>query len=306
MSDPLRGILLMIAAMVGFAFEDMFIKLSGQTLSTGQILVMLGFGGTVLLALLARRAGVRLLSPQFWHPAVMLRNAGEMIGTFGLILAITLLPLTTMSAILQALPLAVTAGAALILGEAVGWRRWCAIATGFAGVLIIIRPGLDGFQIASLWAVLGVAGLALRDIATRRVPRDVPSLAVATWGFFSIGLVGAIKLAAGEGLSLPDPSAWAYMGGAILAGVSSYWAMTVALRLAQIGVLAPFRYVRLLVGVIFGLTVFQERPDLPVYIGMALIIGSGLYTFAREQRLARQIIPAPVAPRTPVPARQPR
>ena len=288
MSDTLRGILLMIAAMVGFAFEDMFIKLSGQTLSTGQILVMLGFGGTVLLALLARRAGVRLISPHFWHPAVMLRNAGEMIGTFGFILAITLLPLTTMSAILQALPLAVTAGAALFLGEAVGWRRWCAIATGFVGVLIIIRPGLEGFQIASLWAVLGVAGLAMRDIATRRVPRAVPSLAVATWGFFSIGLVGAIKLAAGEGLVMPGPAAWGFMGAAIFAGVGSYWAMTVAVRLAEIGVLAPFRYVRLLCGVLFGLTVFQERPDLPVYLGMALIIGSGLYTFARERRLARR------------------
>jgi len=87
---------------------------------------------------------------------VIARNVGEMVGTFGFVTAFTLTKLTTTTAIFQATPLAVTLGAAVLFGEEVGWKRWLAMGVGFAGVLIVIRPGFEGFEPASLWAVLAV------------------------------------------------------------------------------------------------------------------------------------------------------
>ena len=122
--DNLRGIVLMIASMAGFAAEDMFIKWAAADLPTGQILLMIGIVGGAVFAGMARAQGQRTFVPSALHPAVVGRNLGEMVGTFGFVTALTLAPLSTVSAVAQAMPLAVTMGAALFLGETVGWRRW--------------------------------------------------------------------------------------------------------------------------------------------------------------------------------------
>ena len=155
----------MVAAMAGFAVEDACIKLIAEVMPVGQILALLGAGGTLVFAALARRSGARLVSRDALARPVLLRNLGDVSAAVCFVTALALTPLSSASAILQAAPLAVTAGAALFLGERVGWRRWSAIAVGFAGVLMIVRPGLDGFLPASIFAVLSVAGLALRDVA---------------------------------------------------------------------------------------------------------------------------------------------
>lgn len=293
MSKPenpnLRGILLMVVAMCGFAIEDMFVKWAASDLPTGQILLMLGVLGTPVFALMARAEGARLISRDFFHPAILWRNFGEMAGTFGFITALALTPLTTATAIFQASPLVVTMGAALFLGETVGWRRWTAIGVGFVGVLIIIRPGLDGFQLASLWSVLAVIGLSLRDIATRRIPSHIGTAQVAAWGFVAVALLGAMMLAVTGGAHLPSMAQAGYIAGALAFGVGAYWAVTQAMRLGEVSVITPFRYTRLVAALIIGITVFGERPDLLTLFGAALIIGSGLYTFARERLRKRAL-----------------
>ena len=105
---------------------------------------------------------------------VALRVFGEIGGTISFMAALAHLPLANTSAIFQALPLAITLGAAVMFGEPVGWRRWSAIVAGFIGVLIIVRPGLAGFSQYSLFALVSVAFCALRDLATRRIPRKDP------------------------------------------------------------------------------------------------------------------------------------
>lgn len=285
----LRGILLMVAAMGGFAIEDMFIKWASADLPTGQILLMLGVLGTPVFALMARAEGARLISPDFFHPALIWRNLGEMIGTFGFITALALTPLTTATAIFQASPLVVTMGAALFLGETVGWRRWSAIAVGFVGVMIIIRPGLDGFQLASLWSVLAVLGLSVRDIATRRIPGRITTAQVSAWGFVAVALLGALMLAVTGGAQLPSVAQAGYIAGALAFGVAAYWAVTQAMRLGEVSVITPFRYARLVFALIIGMVVFTERPDVLTLLGAALIIGSGLYTFARERLRKRAL-----------------
>ena len=285
----LRGILLMIAAMTGFAIEDMFIKWAAADLPTGQILLMLGVLGTPVFAALARAEGGRLISRDAFHPAILWRNFGEMAGTFGFITALALTPLTTATAIFQASPLVVTMGAALFLGERVGWRRGLAIGLGFAGVMIIIRPGFEGFQLASLWSVLAVIGLSLRDIATRRIPGHIGTAQVAAWGFVAVALLGAMMLTVTGGAHLPSPSQAGLIGGALVFGMAAYWAVTQAMRQGEVSVITPFRYARLVVALLIGIMVFGERPDLWTLLGAALIIGSGLYTFARERLRKRAL-----------------
>ncbi len=285
--DNLRGIILMVAAMGGFAIEDMFIKWAAVGVPTGQILLMLGVLGTPIFAWMARREGAGVVSALVWHPAVVWRNLGEMAGTMGFVTALALTPLTSATAIFQAAPLAVTLGAALFLGEKVGWRRWSAICVGFVGVLIIIRPGLSGFQIASLWSVLAVIGLSIRDVATRKIPGTISTLQIAAWGFVAVAILGAGMLLVTGGAVVPSGVQLLLITGALAFGVTAYWAITQATRLGEMSAITPFRYSRLVFAMVIGMAVFHERPDAYTLAGAALIIGSGLYTFARERARKR-------------------
>jgi drug/metabolite transporter (DMT)-like permease len=284
----MRGIVLMVLGMLGFAAEDMFIKLASAGLPVGQILVVLGFPGAVFFALLARSRGQDPFSHSFFHPAVLIRNISEMVGSVGFVTALALVPLATVTTILQAAPLFVTMGAALVLGENVGWRRWTAILVGFFGVLLVIRPGLEGFEPNVLWAVLGVVSLSIRDLASRKVPREVSSLRLAVWGFLAVGLAGLPMVAITGGARMPTMNETAYLAAALAIGTFAYWALTEATRLGEIAVVTPFRYSRLVFSTIVGLLVFSEVPDTYTLTGACIIIATGLYTLMRERKRRQQ------------------
>lgn len=219
---------------------------------------------------------------------VLARNGGEMVATFAYINALAVVPLSTVSAVLQALPLAVTLGAALFLRETVGWRRWTAIAVGFAGVMVVIRPGLDGFRPEALWVLVTVAGLALRDLATRAIPRDCSAAQVSAWGLLSVAALGAVMMVPG-GAVMPDAMQAATLFGAVMFGTVGYWLVVSASRTGEVAVVAPFRYTRLVFAIAIGWTVFAETPDAPMLAGAAMIIGSGLYALARERARKRAL-----------------
>ena len=286
--ENLRAILLMVGSMAGFAIEDMLIKYLALEMPTGQFLMLIGGGGGLIFALMAHRQGQQVLSADFLRPVIIIRNLGEVIGTLGFVTAIVLTPLSSASAILQATPLAVTLGAALFLNEAVGWRRWSAIGIGFCGVVLVIRPGMDGFQPASLFAVQGVIGLAMRDVATRAAPAKISSLVLSAHGFAMLVPAGAILLWISGGAVAPSPTGYGLLAAALIVGVNSYYALTLSMRLGDVAVVTPFRYVRMLFALIIGVTLFEEDPDLWTLIGAAIIILSGLYTFFRERHLSRQ------------------
>ena len=287
--ENLRGALLMTAAMLGFAIEDMFIKLLSATVPLGMVLILLGAGGALVFAALALLRGDALFSRDLLARSVLIRNTGELIGTIGFITAIALTPLSSASAILQATPLVVTLGAALFLGEQVGWRRWSAILAGFAGVLLIIRPGLEAFEPLSLFAVLGVIGLALRDLATRTVPRAISSMQLSTYAFATLVPAGFGMLAfTGDSLRMLTLLEGVLMAAALGFGVLAYYAIVAAMRMGDVAVITPFRYSRLVFALGFGVFFFGERPDVATLAGSALIVASGIYTFWREARLARE------------------
>lgn len=283
--DNLRGALLMTLAMLGFAFEDMLIKLMAGALPTWQIIASLGAGGALVFGILTRARGQRLFSAMVLHPAVLLRNFGELVGTLGFVTAIVLIPLSTASTILQATPLAVTLGAALFLKEPVGWRRWSAILVGFAGVMLVLRPGGVDFEPASLFAVQGVIGLTIRDLATRRAPVVASSLQLTFLAFLTL-IPTALVLAAFVGTPAVMPGArdWGVLAGAIVLGSLAYYAIVAAMRVGEVSFVTPFRYSRILFALAIGVLVFGERPDRLTLIGATVIVGSGLYTLWRERK----------------------
>jgi len=283
-SDNLIGILMMLGAMAAFAVEDMFIKKIAVSMGTGQILVFLGVGGFLIFAVIAKRAGKQLWTRDLLLPAVLMRNLGEIIGTLGYVLAVVLTPISSASAILQATPLAVALGAALFLKQAVGWRRWVAIGVGFVGVLIVIRPGLDGFEPASLFAVQGVIGLSIRDLATRAIPNHVSSTVLSAFGFGVIAPAGLALMVFEGSAVMPSFDLLPLLVGVLIVGPLGYYAIVAAMRIGEVAVVTPFRYIRLVFAMIIGVLVFDENLDAMTLIGTAIIIGSGLFTIYREQR----------------------
>ena len=285
MRDNLRGSLWMVAAMAGFAVEDMFLKSAAASLPVGQILMIFGAGGMIGFAVLVARRGERILHPAILSPAILIRCVFEVAGRLFYTLAIALTPLSSASAILQATPLVVVMGAALIFGERVDWRRWTAIAVGFAGVLIILRPGLDGFTPLSLLAVLGMLGFAGRDLATRAAPPVLSNLQLGVYGFAMMVPTGAILLAISGGAAVPSALAAGQLAAATVIGVMAYYALTSAMRMGEVSVITPFRYTRLVFALILGASVFGERPDAATLLGSAVIVGSGIYTLLRSRRV---------------------
>lgn len=286
-SENLTGILLMLAAMALFAVEDLFLKWLAAGLPLGQIVLASGLLGAPVFVAMARVQGQRILVKDALHPAVIARNIGEMIGTASFVAALAIVPLGTVAAVLQAMPLAVTMGAALVFREQVGWRRWTAIGVGFAGVLLVIRPGAEGFQAASLLVLVTVAGMSLRDLAARAIPARVTTAQVSAWGLMAVAVLGAGMLGVTGGARTVSAGEASILLGAVVFGTAGYWAVTAATRTGEVSVVAPFRYARLVFSMSLGVVFLAERPDALTLVGAALIVASGLYAFGRERARKR-------------------
>lgn len=284
----LRGSLFMVLAMALFAVEDLLIKQLSVTVPPGQIIWMLGLGGAIAFVALARLRRTRLWGAELWHPVVIVRTLTEGTGAIGYVTALALIDLSTVAAILQAVPLVVTLGAALFLGETVGWRRWTAIAVGLSGVLIILRPGMEGFTPASLFAVLGVVSLAARDVLTKFIPPTTTSAQLSVSAFVIMVPVGFAVLAfqARIIVALDAPEAL-WLGFITIMGVLAYLAIITATRSGDIAAVAPFRYSRIVFAFLLAGFVLGETPDLWTYLGCVIVVASGLYTLWREGRAVR-------------------
>ena len=184
----------MAVSMAAFTTNDSITKAVSSEMNFGQVMLVRGLFAIVLVAAFAWHQGaLRPLRTLMLKP-VALRVFGEIGGTISFMAALAHLPLANTSAIFQALPLAITLGAAVIFGEPVGWRRWSAIVAGFIGVLIIVRPGLAGFNQFSLFALVSVAFCALRDLATRQIPAQIPSLFITLLTTVTVTTAGGVIL----------------------------------------------------------------------------------------------------------------
>jgi drug/metabolite transporter (DMT)-like permease len=284
-----QGIILMVFSMGAFAIADALIKMASAFLSPAQVMFFLMGGGLVVFTLIAKLQGEKLIDPRALEPVLLLRYFAEVIGISGMILALTYVPLSTVGAILQATPFLVAMGAVLFLGEKVSWRRWTSIAFGFAGVLLIIQPGAEGFDMTVLWAVISVVGLSVRDLTTRLAPPDMTSARLAAYA-----MAAAIPFAFGwvflNGDSLfPTQANWVMVFFMVGLGSLGYLLLIASIRLAEVSIVSPFRYSRLIFLLIIGVVFFDERPNVLMLCGALLIIVSGIYMMWREHRVKQTL-----------------
>lgn len=289
LSENARGGLFMILSMAAFVANDTLVKLVLADVPLFPTILMRGVVATALLVALAKRKGVLrpVLSGQN-RRLVLLRMAAEIGGTLCFLTALANMPIANTMAILQAAPLAVTLGAALVLREPVGWRRYTAIAIGFVGVLIIIQPGSEGFSIYALWAVATVGFIVVRDLVTRQMPQGVPSI------FVALTTAAGITATGGVGTLFQSPSALGIEAVVICTCaavfiVAAYLFSVEAMRHGEIGFVSPFRYTGLLWALLLGWLVFSDVPSASMLIGSAIVVAMGAYTFYRERQRAQSI-----------------
>ena len=272
----------MVAAMAGFALEDSLVKIAARSLPPGEVLLLLGLGGALLFAALARRDGIALFGADVLSPTMRVRAIFEVIARLFYFLAVALTPLSTATAIMQATPVLVVVGASLWFGERVGWRRWIAVATGLLGVLVVLRPTAEDFSPLSLLAVAGMIGFAGRDLASRAAPPSFGTRRLGFFGFLAIAVAGGLytlwdRLVLGGGAFVfPDRPTLVVLTAAILIGALAYAALMRSLRTGEITAVAPFRFTRIFFGVGAGVLFFDERLDAIMLTGCAIVLAAGL------------------------------
>lgn len=277
----------MIAAMAVFAIEDALIKAASTMLPVGEVLVLFGLGGALAFATVALINKQPLYNPGVVSRPMLIRVVFEVSGRLFYVLALSLIPLSAVTVILQATPLVVVAGAAVVFGEKVGWRRWTAIFLGLVGVVVIIQPGTEGFSMLSLLAVLGMLGFAGRDLASRAAPATMSTAILGLYGFMSIIVAGGLYSAwQGVAFVMPDARISLYVLGAVLAGVTAYSCLMKAMRTGEVSAVTPFRYSRLLFGIALGIVLFGERLSLAMVVGSGLIVVSGLFILWRGRQVS--------------------
>lgn len=288
MSENLRGILLMCASMAAFTINDTFMKSVTQTLPLFQTIGLRGLVAVAGLAILAVATGAFQFRPSRRDAGlILLRSLADVAATVFFLEALLRMPLANLSAILQALPLLITLGAAMVYKDKIGWRRMTAILVGLAGVLIIIRPGTEGFDRWSLLGLASVACVVVRDLSVRPIQGQVPSTLVALGAAVGVTLMGWTGTAF-QGWH--SPTAWeaARVLAAGLFLIVGYLTSVAAMRHGDIGLVAPFRYTSLLWAIVLGFLVFGNFPDGWTILGAGIVIAAGLFTLWRERALRRQ------------------
>ena len=288
MSDNIRGALIMMGAMCAYTFNDAFMKALADEIPLFQAIFLRGLAAVAFLTVMCRMFGqLRVdFSARDWR-LVLVRTAGEIGGTYFFLTALFNMPIANVSAILQALPLAVSLAAALFLAEPLGWRRLSAIVIGFAGVLLIIQPGGNDFSNYSIYALCAVGCVTLRDVAVRRMSRDVPSVfvaLVAAVGVTALGAVGSLWIE-WQPFSITSGFQLAGATGFLIFG---YIASVNAMRFGEISFVAPFRYASLLVALILGVLIFDEWPNALALIGAGTVVATGIFTLYRETKLKQR------------------
>jgi len=212
-AENVRGIGLMIVSMACFTLADLFLKLSSEVLPTGEVMLAFGVGCGVAFYAILRKRGEDIWSRAFFEPSVVLHNVGEIVATIGIFVALSLAPLSLVSMIMQTLPLLLTLFAFLFLKEKIGIHRISAVLVGFVGVMLIIRPGMDDFNVYTLIAVFGVLGMAMRDIGSRLTRKSISTILLSFYSSVLVAVTGICMLYGTAGLLWPDMVTWFYLIG---------------------------------------------------------------------------------------------
>ena len=272
----------MIIAMGCLTLTDLLIKIASQTLPIGQVMISYGLGSLIVFWVLLRTKGESIRLSPLTNPTVIFRNIGDLFALNGMFLALVYVPLSTIGAVIQTVPILVTVAAALFLGEQVGMRRVSAIFVGFLGTLLIIQPGAATFDVTAILALIAAVGMALRDIATKLVRENLSTLLLSFYSCFLFIISGSVLLIIKGEASLPDVDNIVTVAAMIATGSVGFFFMTEAVRLGEMSVVSPFRYTRLLFSMAAGILILGEQVNTSMIFGSSLTILSGLYIWRRE------------------------
>ena len=283
LNDNLLGAALMTCCVLAYVLNDAVMKLLFADIDFFQAIFLRGLVSLPPILILALMTKTLLQKYSAKNQRLMIiRILAEIGTTVTFLTALKHMPLANVTAILQSLPLAITMAAAIFLGEPVGWRRWSAICVGFTGVLIIIRPGLAGFNSYSLLALAAVILLTVREISTRQLDNKVPTVTVALSTTLGITAFAALMLIGTEWAEINFVS-WSLIIAAAAAVTVATLLSVVAMRTGDIGFVSPFRYTSLIGAIGLGILLFGEWPDGVTLLGAAIIAFAGIYSLYREQ-----------------------
>lgn len=277
-----RGIVFMLSAMLLFIGNDTLMKLARETYPVGQaIAVRTIFAAATGLAMVFLLGEGRKLAMAF-DRRVLARALVESAVALSFIWSLGLLPIANITAIVMTSPIIIVVLAVLLGIERIGWRRGVAILVAFAGVIVVVRPGPEGFSIAALVALASAVLVGVRDLLTRSIGSQVPSTVISLTTTVVVGVA-----ALGLGLFETWVPVWRietiYLAlAAVLVSIGSIF-IVAAFRDTDLGIVSGFRYSVVVYAVVMGWLVWGEVPDGPALAGIALIVGSGLYTMHRAR-----------------------
>ena len=278
----------MTLAMAMFTIADMNLKLASAYMTTGQLTLGLGVGGTLSFWLMLRHQKEGLFSKVFFEKAVLMRTFGETMATIFIVLALTYSSFTSVTAIIQTLPLLLTLASFLFLGEKVGIHRLSAVLLGFVGMLLIVRPGAEGFDAFAILSILAVLGMTLRDLGSRLAASHHSSVRLAIFGTMGQIIAGIGFMLFEPAPSWPPAQAWINLLGLIIFANIAIIVVTKAMRTGEISAVSPFRYTRLFFGMLVGIVVFGDQIDNYMLAGCGIILAAGLYVWQREIAVAKK------------------
>ncbi len=278
----LRGMLVCLTALLLFACQDAFTKVLARDYPVSQFLLVRFWAFAAFATVFAAMRGGLVSALRSRRPMLQLVRCAVAVLEIGMFAyALRFLGLAEIHAIVATFPLIATALAGPVLGETIGWRRRLAVLFGFAGALIIIRPGAGVFHGAAFIALAAAAMFAAYNLMTRlvsRTDRFETSLLYLAW----VGAVGTTPFGL-AGWREPDAQAWVLMGLLAGSGIVGHLLFIKALELTPASLLQPLNYSLLVWATIIGFVVFGELPDAWTATGAAVIAGSGLYAMFRER-----------------------
>lgn len=285
------GILAMAGGMACFVTNDSIVKHASESLNAGQLIFIRGVFSIALLVAAAQAMGALRQARGLLDGKVLARGALDAIATVVYLTSLFHLPLGNATAINMVAPLMITLFAVVVLHDRVGVGRWLAIATGFAGVLLVVQPTGAGFNAFALLCLGGTAFHASRDLLTRFIDPALPSILI------TIPTAVAVTLLAGawtllQGWQSVEWRHLALLGAASIFLSSGYCLTIVAMRSGDISTVAPFRYSGLLFALVLGWVVWGEVPNAMAWIGIAMLTGAGLFVLYSERRRANAALEA--------------
>ena len=281
-----RGIFAIIASQACFVIGDATVKLAAAHLPTGEIIVVRGFFATLVIGGMILASGAAAKARLVFRPVVLLRAAVEAVTIAAFISALPFLPLGNVVAITQAAPLITAMLLVLVYKEQVGWRRWSAIFVGFAGVMLVVKPGPQGLSPAAALLLLSALCIAVRDLITRKIPAVIPSL-IITLATTEVAVLTGLGLGLAEAWVVPRGADYLLLIAAAVATTLGNFCVVLAFRGTDTGIVSPFRYIIVVFALIMGYAVWREVPDVYALAGTALVVGSGIFMIYRERARAR-------------------